>query len=261
VAGLAVWQFVFNKSSKPSSTAASTTSSVAPTQDTATPAQAGVLPPFKPPADLGANCQYQPTPAEPAAEPVKPPRTGKIPTDPAVVSVSMMTNFGPIGIKLDNAKAPCTVNNFASLAGQRFFDNTRCHRETNDPNLSILQCGDANATKPGYPEATGEGGPGYQFANEYPTNQYLPDDPALAQSIIYPRGALAMANTGKPGTNGSQFFMVMRDSKLPPNYTIFGTIDKTGLATLDKIAAAGVVPSGDTTKPAQDVMITSVRLD
>ncbi len=56
---------------------------------------------------------------------------------------------------------------------------------------------------------------------------------------------LAMANAG-PGTNGSQFFLVYKDSKLPPNYTVFGTIDATGLATLDKIAKAGVADGGRT---------------
>ena len=47
-----------------------------------------------------------------------------------------------------------------------------------------------------------------------------------------------MANAG-PDTNGSQFFLVYKDSQLPPNYTVFGTIDATGLATLDKIADGG----------------------
>ena len=69
-----------------------------------------------------------------------------------------------------------------------------------------------------------------------------------------------MANAG-PGTNGSQFFLVYRDSVLPPTHTVFGTIDSTGLATLDKIAAAGVTGGGDDGKPAMDVTITSARLD
>ena len=51
------------------------------------------------------------------------------------------------------------------------------------------------------------------------------------------------------------------DSQLPPTYTVFGTIDKTGLATLDKIAAAGVADGTDDGKPTQDVTIKSVRLD
>ncbi|MDT5015707.1 MAG: peptidyl-prolyl cis-trans isomerase, partial [Mycobacterium sp.] len=50
-------------------------------------------------------------------------------------------------------------------------------------------------------------------------------------------------------------------SVLPATYTVFGKIDETGLATLDKIADAGVADGGDDGKPAQDVTIKSVRLD
>ena len=106
----------------------------------------------------------------------------------------------------------------------------------------------------------GTGGPGYEFANEYPTNQYQPDDPQLQKPVMYPRGTLAMANAG-PGTNGSQFFLVYKDSQLPPNYTVFGTIDETGLATLDKIAAGGVAGGGQDGKPQLDVQVKSIVLD
>ena len=69
-----------------------------------------------------------------------------------------------------------------------------------------------------------------------------------------------MANAG-PGTNGSQFFLVYKDSMLPPNYTVFGKIDDTGLATLDKIAAAGVAGGGQDGKPKLDVQVKSIGLD
>ena len=69
-----------------------------------------------------------------------------------------------------------------------------------------------------------------------------------------------MANAG-PGTNGSQFFMVYRDSLLPPNYTVFGTINQTGLAVLDKIASGGVAGGGDDGTPANEVSIISARRD
>jgi peptidyl-prolyl cis-trans isomerase B (cyclophilin B) len=253
VAGLAVWTVFFKKSSHPTPTASSTTSSVAPpTQNTAAP-QAGVLPPFKPPAGLGADCQYQPTPPnEPAAKKANPPKAGKVPTDPAHVSMSIATNQGPIGVQLDNAQAPCTVNSFASLAQQGYFNDTHCHRLTTGPSLFVLQCGD--------PKGDGTGGPGYQFADEYPSNQYLPDDPARSQPIVYPRGTLAMANAG-PGTNGSQFFIVYKDSQLPPNYTVFGQVDAKDMGVLDKIAAAGTVDGSPDGKPKTDVVITSARLD
>ena len=139
-----------------------------------------------------------------------------------------------------------------SLAQKGFFNDTPCHRLTTAPGLGVLQCGD--------PSGKGDGGPGYRFANEYPTSQYPKGDPALDEPVLYPRGTLAMANAG-PDTNGSQFFLVYKDSQLPPNYTVFGTIDATGLATLDKIAQGGVAGGTQDGKPATAVTITSVLLD
>ncbi len=230
-----------------------TTGSPAQTSTAASPQAGSVppLPPFTPSANLGADCQY-PATGEPAAKDVKPPRTGKVPTEPAQVSASMMTNQGPVGLMLANNESPCTVNSFASLAQQKYFDGTQCHRLTTSPTLGVLQCGD--------PTAKGTGGPGYQFANEYPTDQYPPNDPKLDQPVLYPRGTLAMANAG-PGTNGSQFFLVYKDSELPPKYTVFGTIQADGLATLDKIADAGVAGGGEDGQPASEVTITSLLLD
>jgi peptidyl-prolyl cis-trans isomerase B (cyclophilin B) len=69
-----------------------------------------------------------------------------------------------------------------------------------------------------------------------------------------------MANAGA-GTNGSQFFLVYKDSTLPPNYTVFGTIDQTGLATLDKIAAEGTADGGPDGSPKQTVTIKKLQLD
>lgn len=202
-----------------------------------------------------ADCAYPA--AGPASKPVNPPKTdnGKVPTDPPNISVSVETTQGNLGLQLDQAKAPCTVNSFVSLASQGYFDNTPCHRLTSGGSLSVLQCGD--------PSGTGSGGPGYSFANEFPTNQYQPGDPALTQPTLYPRGTIAMANSG-PDTNGSQFFLVYKDSQLPPGYTMFGTIDETGLATLDKIAAGGIVPGDrgpEDGKPVLDVQLKSVQPD
>jgi peptidyl-prolyl cis-trans isomerase B (cyclophilin B) len=233
----------------PASTA-SASSSAASTPASPTP-PVPPLPAFVPSASLGANCQYPPS-KEAAAKPVKPPRTGKVPTDPATVSVSIATNQGHIGLLLANNESPCTVNSFASLAGQKYFDNTKCHRLTTSPDLSVLQCGD--------PKGAGTGGPGYQFANEYPTDQYPANDPKLKQAVLYPRGTVAMANAG-PGTNGSQFFLVYKDSQLPPQYTVFGKIQDDGLATLDKIAKGGVAGGGEDGTPAIEVTIQSVILD
>ena len=218
-----------------------------PTAASSTPAAVsdGKLPPFGPRADVGADCQYPASGS--AAKPNTPPRSGPVPREPATVAASMATDQGNIGLNLANGQAPCTVNNFASLAQQGYFDGTTCHRLTTG-SLAVLQCGD--------PTGTGTGGPGYQFADEYPVTQTNGNlDP-----VSYPRGTLAMANSG-PDTNGSQFFLVYGDSQLPPGYTVFGTIDATGLATLDKIAAGGVAGGGSDGKPAVPVTISSIRLD
>jgi peptidyl-prolyl cis-trans isomerase B (cyclophilin B) len=232
-------------------TTAETSPPVTTSSSATGPAPSGVLPPFNPPAGLGANCSY-PAGPQPAAKDVTPPPSGQVATDPPVLKASMTTSQGGIGLKLDNAKSPCTVNSFASLVRQGYFDDTRCHRLTSGRSLSVLQCGD--------PTGDGTGGPGYEFANEYPTNQYQPGDPDAQQPVIYPRGTLAMANAG-PDTNGSQFFLVYQDSLLPPQYTVFGTVDASGLATLDKIAAAGTVDGSEDGPPKTDVVITSAHLD
>ncbi len=222
-----------------------------PATTTESPSGVPPLPAFNAPTDLGSNCQYPAAP-EHAAKAVNPPRSGKVSPDPAQINAQMVTNQGNIGLQLDNGESPCTVNSFASLAQQGFFDKTQCHRLTTAAAMSVLQCGD--------PNNDGTGGPGYEFANEYPTDQYPPGDPNARQPVVYPRGTLAMANAG-PNTNGSQFFIVYDDSQLPPEYTVFGTVDDGGLAIVDKIAKAGVVGGGDDGVPATTVMITSVRLD
>ncbi|MGU3502191.1 peptidylprolyl isomerase [Mycobacterium sp. C31M] len=248
VIGAVVATVVITNKDSDTTASASTTTSADP--NAPQPAADGKLPAFVAPAGLGQDCQYPAAAA--ASKPNNPPRTGAIPMDEPEISVSMATDQGNIGLLLNNAQAPCTTNSFASLAGQGYFNDTVCHRLTTSDSLSVLQCGD--------PTGQGTGGPGYQFANEYPTNQYQPDNPALQSPVLYPRGTLAMANAG-PGTNGSQFFLVYKDSQLPPNYTVFGTIDETGLATLDKIAGAGVAGGGQDGEPATKVQVKTIQLD
>jgi peptidyl-prolyl cis-trans isomerase B (cyclophilin B) len=147
--------------------------------------------------------------------------------------LAITTNQGVIAGQLDVAKAPCTVASLSYLASKDFFNNTTCHRLTS----SVLQCGD--------PSATGRGGPTYKFPDEnLPQTAEKPDPnggPPSKENYTYPRGTIAMANSG-PASNGSQFFLVYKDTPLPPDYTIFGTI-ATGLDVLDKIAAGGIEPA------------------
>jgi peptidyl-prolyl cis-trans isomerase A (cyclophilin A) len=164
------------------------------------------------------------------------------------------TTEGKITVRLFEAEAPITVKNFIELAEgakewthpvtraksqDKLYDGTIFHRVIPD---FMIQGGD--------PAGTGMGGPGYRFQDETKGSKHSFDKP----------GKLAMANAG-PGTNGSQFFMVYRDSLLPPNYTIFGTVTQAGLAVIDKIAAGGVAGGKDDGTPADEVDITSARRD
>jgi peptidyl-prolyl cis-trans isomerase B (cyclophilin B) len=150
------------------------------------------------------------------------------------------TNRGDVVIALLNSKATCTVNSFVYLAAKKYFNNTDCQRLTTVDPLFVLQCGD--------PTGTGTGGPGYKFNNEN-----------LA-GAKYTRGTIAMANSG-PNTNGSQFFIVYKNSTLAPSYTPFGEVVK-GLGIIQNVATAGsdnANGSGDG-HPKEKVVIESVTI-
>lgn len=134
-----------------------------------------------------------------------------------LVDVAVRSTQGDLTFTLDRAKAACTVASFASLAQQKYFDGSPCHRlETQS--LHILQCGD--------PTGTGAGSPGYTIPDEFTGSEH------------YTAGDLAMANTGAPNSGGSQFFIVYADDQLPPQYTIFGKVTH-GLDVVRKVAAGG----------------------
>jgi len=216
-----------------SAAAEPTTSSPAPTPAAPTP---GVV------DGADGTCDW--TPADTAANPNLQADTGTPPvevTPTGTTEVDIATNSGPIGLTLDNANAPCGVASMVYLAGQGYYDGTICHRQTDSTGLQVLQCGD--------PSGTGAGGPAYQFPTQ------------VAGDETYPRGTVAMANSGQ-GFDGSQFFLVYGDSQLPPAYTVLGTIDAAGLATLDGIAANGNDGSngqGDGA-PTQEVRIESLTV-
>ncbi|ORW52502.1 protein kinase [Mycobacterium paraense] len=219
---------------------------------TSSPAAASVppLPAFAPPPGVGANCQYPPSP-DPASKPASLPPSGRVSTEPATIHAVISTNFGDLGVQLANNESPCTVNSFVSLAKQGFFDNTICGRMIDEPEGGTLLFGGG--------DADGGGGAGYEYADEYPTNQYKANDPELKQTVIYPRGTVAMATNG-PNTNESQFFIVFRDAEIEPTSTVFGAVDQAGLDTLDKMARVGVAGNRTRGMPTSTITINSVRV-
>ena len=207
-----------------------------------------------PSADASSGkCQYASDGQQPAKQ-VKAPSSTPTATTPTQVTIS--TNRGDIKVTLDGDKTPCTVNSFLSLAKQGYFDNTRCHRLTTQ-GIYVLQCGD--------PSASGSGGPGYAFGDELIKDdsrlqpcRTVSTDSGPQQVCTYSAGTLAMANAG-PNTNGSQFFLVYKDSPLPPAYTVFGRMSAGGLQVVSKIAADGLAGGQGDGPPKKPVVISSVK--
>jgi cyclophilin family peptidyl-prolyl cis-trans isomerase len=153
--------------------------------------------------------------------------------DPAKrYTATMDTSMGELVIALDAIGAPKTVNNFVFLANYHYYDGVIFHRIIKG---FVCQGGD--------PTGTGRGGPGYRFEDELPS-------PGR-----YEIGSLAMANAG-PNTNGSQFFIVHKDTGLPHSYTIFGRVS-SGMEAVDSIAGSDTDGSD---RPHEEVVIRKVTV-
>ena len=158
-------------------------------------------------------------------------------------------NGSPVEFELSGDLAPRVVANFVTLAKDGFYENVSCHRLTTE-GIFVLQCGD--------PKGDGTGGPGYSFG----PIENAPAADSLGQAT-YKKGVLAMANSGSPDSNGSQFFIVYADTKLMPDYTVFGEITG-GLSGLDPIIKAGVAASSSNTsdgKPAIETKLGDIVLN
>lgn len=155
-------------------------------------------------------------------------------------TITLETSKGTIVFETYDADAPKTVENFITLANKGFYTDVIFHRVIEG---FMIQGGD--------PTGTGTGGVsawGGKFADEL--------NPATeSYKKGYVRGTVAMANAG-PNTNGSQFFIMHKDTPLPHNYTIFGRVI-SGLEVVDAIATT---PKNQNDKPLTDVVIKKVTV-
>jgi peptidyl-prolyl cis-trans isomerase B (cyclophilin B) len=156
--------------------------------------------------------------------------------------LTLATTCGKITIQLDGAKAPQAVSSAVFLSRNHFWDGSPCHRLTGQQDgIYVLQCGD--------PTGTGSGGPGYSFG---------PVENAPA-SGIYPAGTVAMARASSPDSNGSQFFIVYKQTTLPaPGYSIMGKV-VSGLDVVQKVAAGGVSTQAPPA-PARPISVVSTSV-
>ena len=137
------------------------------------------------------------------------------------------TTKGVIKAALFSEEAPMTVANFVNLTSRGYYDGQKFHRVIAD---FMIQGGD--------PTGTGQGGPGYNFGDEF--------NPARRHDSA---GVLSMANAG-PGTNGSQFFITHSPTPhLDGKHSVFGKVS-TGQDVVDAIAQNDVMTTvtieGDT---------------
>jgi peptidyl-prolyl cis-trans isomerase B (cyclophilin B) len=149
---------------------------------------------------------------------------------------TVVTSCGEFKITLDAKRAPRTGGSFKYLADKGFYDGLTFHRIVSG---FVIQGGD--------PQGTGEGGPGYSVVEAPP------------QSLQYTKGVVAMAKTEteRPGTSGSQFFVVTaEDAQLPADYALLGKVT-AGQDVVDKI---GVVPTVANDEPAEPIVIRSVKV-
>ena len=130
-----------------------------------------------------------------------------------------MENGKTMTAELYPETAPITVENFAKLVKEGFYDGLIFHRVIEG---FMIQGGD--------PTGTGMGGPGYQIKGEFSSN-------GVKNNLKHTRGGLSMARSMMPDSAGSQFFIMHEDAPhLDGQYAAFGKLID-GFDTLDEIAS------------------------
>lgn len=170
------------------------------------------------------------------------------PTAEVNKKVRIKTTKGDIVIQVDPEAGPNAASNFVYLVEKNFYQNTIFHRVI--PGF-MIQGGD--------PTGTGRSGPGYTIPDDKVKS--LPaKDLALngrAQRFnYYPKGWIAMANTGEPNSAGSQFFIMVADYPLDPSYAVFGRVI-AGQEIADAIANTPTEAS----RPVEEVKMLSVTIE
>jgi cyclophilin family peptidyl-prolyl cis-trans isomerase len=204
-------------SATPSATPSPTAAPTIPFADCSKVAFGPVLQPINPPASVHAY----------SAEPAMTINTSKL------YQATIVTAKGNIVMCLQPDLAPKTVNVIVTLIRNKYYNGIPFHRvvaafvvQGGDP-----ECIGAVPAAPATPSGQcGDGGPGFQFADEPVHQQYV-------------EGAIAMANSGA-NTNGSQFFICIADdsSQLTPSYNLFGKVE-SGMSVALAIAQGDVMQS------------------
>ena len=146
----------------------------------------------------------------------------------------VVKNYGTIALELDADVAPITVENFANLVNEGFYNGLTFHRIISG---FMIQGGD--------PLGNGTGGSSKTIKGEFASN-------GVKNSISHVRGTISMARSSMPNSASSQFFIVHQDSTfLDGQYAAFGTVT-SGMDVVDKICEDTVVEDNNGTVAAKN---------
>jgi cyclophilin family peptidyl-prolyl cis-trans isomerase len=180
----------------------------------------------------------------PTAAPTAAAATAILADAPAAV---IDTTLGAFTVTFNATAAPIAAANFVELARCGYYDGITFHRVLTG---FVIQAGDPNTRENRDDfEGLGTGGPGYGFEIELPP-----------EGVTYDPYTVAMANTGEPDSNGSQFFVALSDldERLPGRlYSIFGTVTE-GREVVDAIGQVEV--RGVTGVPVDPVVINGIEV-
>lgn len=157
----------------------------------------------------------------------------------------VVKNYGTIALELDSDVAPITVENFANLVNEGFYNGLTFHRIISG---FMIQGGD--------PLGNGTGGSSKTIKGEFASN-------GVKNSISHVRGTISMARSSMPNSASSQFFIVHQDSTfLDGQYAAFGTVT-SGMEVVDKICADTAVEddNGTVAKNNQPVIEKIIMMD
>lgn len=159
-----------------------------------------------------------------------------------------ISDYGTIKIELYPKYAPNTVANFVNLVESGFYNDNTFHRLV--PGF-VLQGGD--------PDGDGTGGPGYTIKGEFSENGYVKN------TLKHDKGVVSMARTNMPNSAGSQFFIVLDDTKtihasLDNKYAAFGKVIE-GMDIIENIEKNAAVKDNQTGKLKKNIIIKNATVD
>lgn len=168
-------------------------------------------------------------------------------TENPIVTMEI-SDYGTIKIELYPKYAPNTVANFVNLVESGFYNDNTFHRLV--PGF-VLQGGD--------PDGDGTGGPGYTIKGEFSENGYGKN------TLKHDKGVVSMARTNMPNSAGSQFFIVLDDTKtihasLDNKYAAFGKVIK-GMEIIENIEKNATVKDNQSGKLKKNITIKKATVD